>query len=471
MSKKIMFLLISMLICFFANTSFAKEAQPMIYKHVQTDGTTILFSQDIRRIGIKGDILSIELHKTFKPDGKNYNAIRIMTNGIIASKHDIVSANLIIDGANYELAPLSGARRDDLPADVEQMWYEFPDELADKIRNVQKLSITVNMNNGQKQEKEIGGTALQTMKLLASSNDAAAFQEYARSYGHPVSFRMFFPGAKPEEIGTGLVHEANYTNGKFNNYLNYYQVNFRNDWTKLSLEYIKSFYDVKRSAPFILVEMKEENNGTLVKLDVLGKSYIYGSRTAFGMTTTYLQDIEYYPLDPKDKLTNGELFELDSWTSHLMSLYQELHGSYDYGLDWEIANTEKGVWKRMRKDWSAGPYDIKKINKDQFKELSDISIGDKIIAINGKPADMIYYPKSIIETKYAGAPVVFTIRQQDGVEKNVKITPQFIPSAKPKTSYLELLKKNSGQLTNNSVMSGDADTVFTTYDPLGKRDF
>lgn len=471
MSTRILLLLASMMIFLFSNVSSAKEAQPEINQFVQTDGTTILFSQDVRHIGISGDLLSIELHKIFKTDGKNYNAIRIMTSGKIASKNDIASTTLVIDGINYELVPLVGARKDDLPADVEQIWYQCPDEILEKIRNAQKLSIRLIMNGGKKHEKEIGGIAFQSMKFLSSVTDINSAQNFTLEYGHPASFRMFFPGVKPGEIGPGLIYKANYAiDGKFNNYLNYYQANVNNDWNRLSLEYINSFYDNKNVAPFILVEMKEESNGTTVKVDVLGKEYVYSSRTAFGMTTTFLQAINYLPIQPNSKLKNGELSELDSWAWHLKSLYQDLHGYYDYGLDWKIVNDEKNTWKKMQKDWSLGPYDIEKVNKDKFKELSDVNVGDKIIAINGKSTEKINCPISIMDTKYSGNPTIFTIRHKDGVINDIKITPQFVPSTKQKTNYLELIKKNSGQLKYDSVPSS-LDTVYTTYDPLGQRDF
>ena len=71
----------------------------------------------------------------------------------------------------------------------------------------------------------------------------------------------------------------------------------------------------------------------------------------------------------------------------------------------------------MRKEWSMGPYDVTRINKEQYQELKDINPGDKIIAINGKSTAMLYYPNSIIEAKYTSAPVDFTFRLQDASEK------------------------------------------------------
>jgi hypothetical protein len=457
LSKKIVLLILSLSIFLCSNISFVNAAG--MYKHVQADGTSIVFFQDVRRIGMNVEALAIEVHKIFKPDGKNYDAVRIMTNGSIASKYDIVSTNFIIDGSAYELTPLIGARKDQLPEDIDQVWYQFPAELADKLCNAKKLVVCVNFNNGKKDETTISGSELQKIKTIAAVSDANITQESIRSYGKPESFRMFFPGVKPEEIGTGLVYEANYQDGKFKYYLDYYQASFRKDWTKFSLEYINRFWGSKMDHiyPFIMAEMREENNGTTIKLDVLGKIY-YSS-------------LKYYQIDPKDKLYESELYELDMWANRLMSLYKDLHGTYDYGLEWGIAHTEKDTGKRVRKDWSVGPYDINRINKEQYKELQDVNIGDKIMAINGKSTDMLYYPKSVIETKYSGAPVEFTIRLQDGSEKRIKITPRFIPSTTPKIKYLELIEKHSGQLTKGTVTNGGFDTVFITYDPLGEREF
>ena len=140
---------------------------------------------------------------------------------------------------------------------------------------------------------------------------------------------------------------------------------------------------MKYDYPFILAEMREENNGTTIKLDVLSK-YYYNSYPP-----------EYDQIDPKDKLPNSQLWELDMWAARLRSLYQDLHGTYDYGLDWGIDNTEKDIWKRMRKDWSVGPYNINRINKEQYEELKDVNIGDKIIAINGTSTDKLYYPNQL----------------------------------------------------------------------------
>ncbi|MEL7636103.1 MULTISPECIES: hypothetical protein [Sporomusa] len=458
MLKKFAFLLPILLIFLFSNINFVNAAG--IYKHVQADDTTIVFYQDVR--GGKDEALTIEVHKIFKPTRKNYDVVRIMANGSVASKYDIVSAKFIIDGSAYELTPLSGARKDDLPENIEQVWYQFSTELADRLRDAKKLAVCVNFTNGNKTEKNeiaISGSDLQRIKAITSMSDANIGQEHVRPYGKPESFRMFFPGIKPEEIGTGLVYQANYRNGKFNYYRDYYQASFRKDWTKFSLEYINRFWDRKYSCPFILAEMREENNGTTIKLDVLSKTYWTSSPP------------DYDQIDPKDKLLSSELWELDVWATRLMSLYQDLHGTYDYGLDWGIINTEKDTWKRMRKEWSVGPYDVSRVNKEQYKELQDVNIGDKITAINGKATDMLYYPKSVIATKYSGTPVEFTIRLQDGSEKIIKISPRFIPSTIPKINYLELINKHSGQLTKGTVTNGGFNTVFITYDPLGKREF
>ncbi|CVK21605.1 hypothetical protein [Sporomusa sphaeroides] len=463
MSIKILLSLLSLLVFWFSSFSFANAAT--IYQHIKADGTNIIFFQDVRqaRSGILRDTdLSIEIHKVFKPDGKNYDAIRIMADGQLAATHDIVSANWLIDGSVYELTPLSGARKDDLPENIKQIWYQFSPELADKLRNAKKMVVCVNFTNGKKEEKTIGGSELQKIKFIASVNDANIAPEHVRPYGHQESFRMFFPGIKPEEIGTGLLYNANHRNGKFNYYRDYYQASFREDWTKFSFEYIKSFSTRSASYPFLLAEMREENNGTVIKLDVLSKTY-YKSYPY----------IEYAPINPKDKLSDFQLWELDMWATRLMSLFRDLHGTYDYGLEWGITDaiTEKNTWKRMRKEWSMGPYDVTRINKEQYQELKDINPGDKIIAINGKSTAMLYYPNSIIEAKYSSAPVEFTFRLQDGSEKIIKITPKFTPTTTAKINYLEQLKKHSGQLTKGSVMNGGSDSVFITYDPLGKREF
>lgn len=460
MLKKCVCLIVCMTLCSILQIGFAKEYLPEIFEYVQNDGTIILYAGRI------GEEPAVEFNRTFKRDGQQYSSLRIAAG---QEKGEIINANLILDGISYPLSIMEEARKDPTPYYSQQKWYKVSNDLEDHLQKAQTISVCIYLSSGKNYSKDIKRTALQSLKFIASVHAIDDAKNYIKRIDKATEFRIFIPNKKPADIAPALIYQANYPSGKFE-YSDYYESKFSNNWTTGSFENIDHIYETYMF-PYIWSELKEEKNGTLVSLNIFKKIYHYSTNTNkyTGVSFTKLDYINYEAMKPADKSHSQGQSELNMWAYHLRNLYTDLYGNYSYGLKWDMVPKKNSTQQEGRDNWSIAPYFISSIDKDNFKELSDVSLGDQLVGINGKATDTMYFYQTLMDTEYSGNPVTFTLRSKEGIEKNVTITPKFTPTTK-QVNYLGILNKEKRQLKPVNLYEGYPYDYFRTYDPLGNGD-
>ncbi|EIW21674.1 hypothetical protein [Pelosinus fermentans] len=461
MLKKCVRLVLCLTLCSILQIGFAKEYLPEVFEYVQNDGTIILYA------GRVSEDPAVEFNRIFKADGEQYSALRIATS---RANSENMNVDLILDGISYPLSIMEDARKDPLPPKLQQKWYKVSNELEEQLQKVQTISVRLHLSNGKSDNKDIKRTALQSLKFIASVHTIDDAKAYVKSIDKVTEFRIFIPNKKPADIAPALIYQANYYPlGKFNN-SDYYQAKFSNDWTTGSFEDTDYIYE-KYMFPYIWSELKEEKDGTRVSLNLFKKIYHYSTVTDkfTGVSFTRLSSINYESMKPSDKLHSQGQYELNMWAYYLRNIYTDLYGTYSYGLKWDMIAKKNSTEQERRDNWSTAPYFITSVDGDNFKELRDISAGDQLVAINGKATDAMYFYQTLMETEYAGNPAVFTLRNKDGIEKEVTVTPTFTPTTK-QINYLEILNKDKRQLKHVDLYEGYPYDDFRTYDPLGQGD-
>lgn len=461
MLKKCVSSVVGLMLCFILQIGFAKEYLPEVFEYVQNDGTVILYAGRI------GEDPAVEFNRIFKADEEQYSAVRIATS---RAYNENINVDLILDGISYPLTTMEGTRKDPLPPGLQEKWYKVSGELEEKLQKVQTASVRMHLSNGKIVDKDIKRTALQSLKFIASIHTIDDAKVYVKRVDKATEFRIFIPNKKPADIGPALIYQANYYPlGKFSN-SDYYHAKFSNDWTTGAFEDTNYIYETYMF-PYIWSELKEEKDGTLVSLNLFKKIYHYSKVTDkyTGVSYTKLNSINYESMKPADKLHSQGQYELNMWAYYLRNIYTDLYGTYSYGLKWDMVPKKNSTEQEGRDNWSTAPYFITSVDRDNFKDLRDVATGDQLVAINGKSTAGMYFYQTLMETEFAGHQVVFTLRDKDGIEKEIAIVPTFMPTTK-QMNYLEILNKDKRQLKYVNLYEGYPYDYFRTYDPLGQGD-
>ena len=468
MKKSIIVLVAVALLVVFAGQAFAAEQRPgRIYWYQDRNGALSFIAQDIdyqkslnwKNSGLPAAVV-IEAHKVMASE-KTYYAIRACVTGKAAENTQIASVAITLDGKEYALNTLPGARKDKLDKAIQE-WYAVDSDLFAAMSKVQKTRVVLKTSNGKVYDNSPDKIFAASLRRLDTMNrDNYLSQDKVIPMGPMYS--LFIPGAKPDEIGQALTYKMNYMEVKGKEELLRglsYEVKKNADWSVVAFENESRFFKDgfmifggpdRYDYPFIWATMKAANGGTWLSYAIMGKTYRNGP-------------VSYEYILPKEDAPTSDIREADRWLEAAMWVYELYHGKYIYGMQWGKAITEKDVWKAMRAEWKPGPFEIRSVDATAFPELAEVKPGELITAINGMSTANIKYKESLFKTACDGKPIEFTIRDAAGKQRTVTVKPKFEASKLTKKNYQMIISENPRQIKELKEYPYD---MPMSYDPLG----
>lgn len=397
-----------------------------VYVHEGPDGTLSFIAQDVSSPFSTRINVVLEVHKILAPD-KSYYAIRTCVAKYKAQETPIGSVTLNLDGKDYPLTPMVGARNDDLLGAVQE-WFMLPDDLLEKLLNTNKLSMKLTYTNGKIRKYNQDKLFINSIQRLYSITKENYQQQKNIVFAKP-NYTIFIPGVKITDLVPAIIYNMNYENYSKKDELKsyYYRVSLSPDQKYLA------FYNVISRSEGIYfcgwLGFQQQDNGTWVSMDLLNS---WGAGN-------------WRRMDTKGDSGIRNLYIADDLLNSIIDAYQLFYGTYDYGLSWEPIIGEKDSKNITRAKWRSGPLVIGNVNTKAFPELGQINKGDVITEINGISTKNMNYIDSLIKTVCNGKKVTFTVIDSIGHQKIVSVQPNFIPAKSNTKNFFKVIEKDSRQ--------------------------
>jgi hypothetical protein len=344
-----------------------------------------------------------------------------------AQETPIASVTLNLDGTDYPLTPIAGARKEELLGAVQE-WFVVTDELLAKLENTSKLSMKTTYANGKTRKDEPGKSFINDIRRLASITKENYKQQENIAFVKN-DYTIFIPDVNPADLVPALIYNVNYETFSKKEQLKsyYYQFSSSSD-----LKYLAFYNVISRSDGISFcgwLSFQPQDNGTWVSLDLLDTNRI----TRWSkMETTGNSGIM-------------NLYSASDLVNSIIDAYKLFHGTYDYGFIWEPIIGEKDSKNITRAKWRPGPFVVSRVNTKLFPELEQMNKGDIITEINGISTEKMNYIDTLLSLVCSGKKVTFTLKDSLGNQKILSVQPKFTPAESNTKNFKAIIEKDSRQ--------------------------